>query len=84
MPSFFQVKGTTEYFSFSRSLAWKRSQAQLRDHILEELNSLLGRIGFMSRIVVEGLTSPQEIEEMMNKLQRGDVTVQEAMAVDKP
>ena len=83
MPSFFQVKGTTEYFSFSRSLAWKRSQAQLRDHILEELNSLLRRIGFTSRIVVEGLTSPEEIDDMMSKLQRGDVTVKEAMAVDK-
>jgi hypothetical protein len=83
MPSFFRVKGTTEYFSFARSLAWKRSQAQLRDHILEELNSLLRHLGFTSQIVVEGLTSPEEVGEMMSKLQRGDVTVKEAMAVDK-
>jgi hypothetical protein len=83
MPSFFRVKGTTEYFSFARSLAWKRSQAQLRDHILKDLNALLQRIGFTNQIVVEGLTSAEEIDEMMGKLQRGEVTVKEAMAVDK-
>jgi hypothetical protein len=83
MPSFFRVEGTTEYFSFARSLAWKRSQAELRDHIVEELSSLLRRLGYSSRLVVEGVTSPDEIGEMMGKLQRGEVTVQEAMAVDK-
>jgi len=56
---------------------------QLRDHILEELNSLFRRLGFTSRIVADGLTSAKEIDEMMSKLQRGEVTVKEAMAVDK-
>ena len=83
MPSLFRVEGTTEYFSFARMLAWKRSQAQLRDHILEELNALLRRLDFTSRIVVEGLTTPEEIGEMMSRLQRGEVTVSEAMAVGK-
>ena len=83
MPSFFRVNGTTEYFSFARSLAWKGSQARLRDHILNNLNSLLLRIGFTSQIIVEGLTPPEVIEEMMGKLQRGEVTVKEAMDVDR-
>ena len=83
MPSFFRVKGTTEYFSFSRRLAFKRSQAELRDHVIAELNAFLERIGLKNRLVVEGLVSPREISEMMNKLQAGEVTVSEAMDVDR-
>lgn len=83
MPSFFRVEGTTEYFSFSRRLAFKRSQAELRDHILAELNSFLGRLDFKSRFAVEGLVSPKRLGDMMSKFQAGEVTVSEAMAVDK-
>jgi hypothetical protein len=84
MPSFFRVEGTTEYFSFSRRLDFKRSQAELRDHVIEQLNLFLGRLGFRHRIAVEGLVSPAEISEMMRRLQTGEVTVSEALDVDRP
>jgi hypothetical protein len=83
MPSFFRVEGTTEYFSFSRRLDFKRSQAELRDHIITELNSFLGRLGFKHRIAVEGLVPPAKISEIMSRLQAGEVTVSEALDVDR-
>ena len=83
MPSLFRVEGTTEYFSFSRRLDFKRSQAELRDHILEALNSFLPRLEFRHRITVEGLVSPAKIGEMMSRLQGGDVTISEALDVDR-
>jgi hypothetical protein len=83
MPSFFRVEGTTEYFSFSRRLAWKRAQNEVRDHVIAELNGLLARLGVSHRIVVEGLTTPTEIAQMMGRLRAGDVTVGKALAVDK-
>jgi hypothetical protein len=83
MPSFFRVEGTTEYFSFSRRLDFKRSQAELRDHILKALNSFLPRLDLRHRITVEGLVSPAKIGEMMSRLQAGDVTISEALDVDR-
>lgn len=84
IPSLFRVEGTTEFFLFSRRLAWKKSQLEIRDHVIEELNDLLPRVGIPAKVVLEGLTTPREVEEMIEKLQAGDVTVSEAMAIDDP
>lgn len=84
IPSRFRVDGTTEYFLFSRRLAFKRAQAELRDHILSELNRLLGRLQIEHRIRVEGLKSPAEIEKTLLQLRTGELTVSEAMRIDDP
>lgn len=84
IPSRFRVEGTTEYFLFSRRLAFKRAQAELREHILVELNRLLARLGLTHRLEVSGLRSAAEIEETMRQLQAGELTVSEAMRVDDP
>jgi hypothetical protein len=84
IPSRFRVDGTTEYFLFSRRLAFKRAQAELRDHILGELNRLLGRLQIDHRIRVQGLRSAAEIEKTLLRLRAGELTVSEAMRIDDP
>lgn len=83
MPSYSRVGGTTEYFFFSRRLEFKRSQAMLRDHIIGELNDFLSRLGLDHRLVVDGLVSPVTIGRMMARLQAGEVTISEALDVDR-
>jgi hypothetical protein len=82
IPSRFRVDGTTEYFLFSRRLAFAHAQAKLRDHILHELNQLLRRLQIEHRIRTEGLKSPTEIEKTLLRLRAGELTISEAMEID--
>jgi hypothetical protein len=83
IPSRFQVDGTTEYFLFSRRLAFKRSQAEIRDHVIAELNGLLDRLEIPQRVVISGLRSAAEIERTLKQLGAGEISVSEAMDVDR-
>ena len=42
IPSLQQIKGSTEYYFIARRLQFQHSQALLREHIVHELNGLLG------------------------------------------
>jgi hypothetical protein len=83
IPSFQRIGGTNEYFLFSRRLQWQRAQALVREHLIAELNQLLGRLGVSSQLVVEGLPTARELAETIRKLHRGDATVEEAMDVGR-
>jgi hypothetical protein len=83
IPSLWRVEGTTEYFLFSRRLSWKRAQAELREHALAELNAVLTRVDFPHSVSISGLPAPSEIETMIQRLGTGDVTVGEAMDIEK-
>lgn len=83
IPSRFRVEGTTEYFLFSRRLAFKHAQAELREYILAELNRLLARLGFTHRVQVTGLRSAVEIDRALRQLQAGELTVAEAMDIEE-
>jgi hypothetical protein len=84
IPSRFRVEGTTEYFLFSRRLAFKHAQAELREHILAELNQLLARLGLIHRLQVTGLRPAAEIDRALRQLQAGELTVAEAMDIEDP
>lgn len=79
IPSFQRVNGTTEYYLFARRLQWNRAQALLREHILAALNVLLARFG-LGRLDVRGLPSASELSLSIDRLQRGEISVEEALA----
>jgi hypothetical protein len=68
---------------FSRRLQWKRAQALLREHLISELNELLRRLGIGSQLVVAGLPTAEGLAQTIRKLQRGEMSVDQAMAVGR-
>jgi hypothetical protein len=83
IPSLAQIEGTTEYFFLARRLAWQRSQAILREHILTELNVLLVRLRVPHRVIVAGLPTAPEILDALRKLHAGEIDIAAAMAVGR-
>lgn len=77
--SLFRIKGTTEYFLFARRLAWSLAQCEIREHLVAEVNRLLGELGFESSIELYGLTGSGEIRLAIDRLQRGEIDVASAM-----
>jgi hypothetical protein len=68
----------TEFFFFYRGLQFRRSQARLRNHIVEEINRLLTRLGVKARLQPEGYPSPTEIGELMDRVRLGELNYVEA------
>jgi hypothetical protein len=61
----------TEFYEFHRHFTFKWAQALLRDHIIRELNSLVSRLGINAQIVVEGLSSPEDILKVREQMHAG-------------
>ena len=72
------LEGQTEFFYFYRTITFAWAKAVLREHIVRELNRLLGRLGIESRVVVSGLPSPDEILGVRRELLEGKVQFGEA------
>jgi len=68
----------TEFFFFYRGLQFRRSQARLRNHIVEEINRLLTRLGVKARLQPEGYPSPTQIGELMDRARSGALEYVEA------
>jgi len=83
IPSLRQIKGTTEYYYIIHSLQFSYSQALIREHIIVELNSIVARLGTRNTIKVEGLPLAKDIKEAMNKLQKGEIGFEQAIAAAK-
>lgn len=74
---------SSEYFTAHRILRFRRAQILLRDHILDQMNTLLHREGIKVRIVVDGLPAAEEIDSMLTRLERGTATYADALALLK-
>lgn len=72
---------TTEFFCFYKQATFRWAQAVLREHIIAELNILLHRLGIECEIVVSGLPTTSEIQEIRRKLLTGELSF--ASAADK-
>jgi hypothetical protein len=81
VPSVRRLKGTTEYFFVVRTLQFARSQALIREHLVGELNLLLGRLGVERTVVVSGLPTADAIGVAMDALERGEMDFKAAMEV---
>jgi hypothetical protein len=73
IPRLHVVKGATEYYFFERHVQWSWAQALVREHVIDELNALLHRLGTASRLVVHGLPTARDLVELRAKLRRGEV-----------
>ena len=69
----------TEFYYMHRSIRREWALAVLRDHIIRELNTLLTRLEIRAKIVVEGLSSPEEILAINAKMEKGEMTFAQAL-----
>ena len=69
----------TEFYGSYRTLRFGWAQAHLREHIVNELNQLLRRLGIEAEIVVRGLPTPAEILAMQQRMLEGDISFKEAL-----
>jgi hypothetical protein len=70
---------SNEFFYISRRLAFHRAQAQLREHLFEEANDLLVRLGWQGTIVVEGLPTTASMTTVASQLKAGEISFPEAL-----
>ena len=67
----------TEFYSFYKMLSFRYAQAVLREHIINEINQLLNRLSLKCKLVVNGLPAANEILQMRNSMQKGDLSFTE-------
>ncbi|MEW8375017.1 MAG: hypothetical protein AB2722_14005 [Candidatus Thiodiazotropha sp.] len=61
----------TEFYSFYKMLSFRRAQALLREHIIQEINLLLDRLSVKCKLVVTGLPTSDEIQTIRDDMQKG-------------
>jgi hypothetical protein len=71
-------KSTLEYYQVYRDLQFALSMARMRNHILSSMNSLLSHLHITSQLQINGLLSDAEIQGLLEKLRRGEITVKDA------
>ncbi len=71
------VKDTTEFYSFYKLITFKYSQALLREHILDELNKLLLRLGVNCEVKIMGIPNSTDLNDLKNDLIEGKATFED-------
>ncbi len=79
IPSFNQIKGTSEYYYIFNRLRFSHAQALIREHIVEEFNRLLKRIGIEDSIKVVGLPLAEDILIAIDDLDAGKIGFDKAL-----
>lgn len=79
IPSLRQINHTTEYYYVIHSLRFSYSKALLREHILNEMNALLKKQGIKNSIKISGLSLADDINNSIEKLEKGEVSFDEAL-----
>jgi len=69
---------TTQIFYFYRSLRFRQAQALLRDHIVDELNSLARRLQIIAKIRLKGFLSAAEIADLIKQALAGSLNYAKA------
>ena len=78
-----RIEGTTEYYQIVNGLQAAYSKASLREHIINEVNSLLARLGIRNSLKVTGLKTSVEIDNAIQKLERGEIGFTDAINATK-
>lgn len=73
------VGDSTEFFFISRRVQFRRSQALLREHIIQDLNGLLSRLKVPASVVVSGLTTSDQLSEILQQLHQGRIGFADAL-----
>lgn len=75
-----QERDITGYVSIYGGLVHRKAQAEVLEHLVSEVNSLLLRFG-LPQINVAGVPTSDEITEAIQKLERGEIDFAEANSV---
>ncbi len=71
----------TEFMQVYRSLTFKWAQAELREHIIAEFNTLLGRLGIAAQVKVAGVPSAADLLRARNDMSAGTLSFNQAYDV---
>ncbi len=69
----------TEYYTLDKLLSFRRAQAVLREHILDEINKFLNRLSLKCQVLVKGLPTPGDIDAIKRDMRDGNISFTEAM-----
>lgn len=68
----------TEFYLFHRITKFNWAQACIREHIIDEINSLFQRLSLQARLVVTGLPTASEILALRQRMRDGRISFAEA------
>ena len=71
-------KRSTEFFIFYRLITFHWAKAVVRDHVVNEINSLFERLNISCKLKIDGLLSPSDILNIRREMQDGRITFTEA------
>lgn len=71
-------RGITEFYYFYRTLTFSRTQAILREYIVEQLNLLFVRLAIDAQIAVLGIPKPEEIDQVIRDVVSGKTSFADA------
>lgn len=83
IPSLGRIDGTTEYYYIINTLRIAYSQVLLREHIINEINGLLGKLGIKNSLKIEGLKLATDIKDTIKKLEKDEMGFDEAVSAIK-
>ncbi|MNZ35090.1 hypothetical protein D3C78_524800 [compost metagenome] len=69
---------STEYYTFYRTINFRKAQAALREHIIKEINKLFSRLNISCTLSVTGIPSYLDIIETGKLLKSGEIDFSEA------
>ena len=69
---------TSEYFQLYRHVRFALALAKLREHIIDELNKLLSRRSFPSRLIMSGLPTAKDVQNILLQIESGKMSFQDA------
>ncbi|MEP3321516.1 MAG: hypothetical protein ABJN40_10760 [Sneathiella sp.] len=71
----------TEFYSFYSMVTFRWAQSIMRDHILNEINTLFSRLKITSRLNISGLPSPNDYLQLREELSEGKKSFKEVTEV---
>ena len=77
--SFMNDRQVTEFYLFYKQLIFNRSLAILREYLQSEINNLLTRLNYSSRLIIKGLPSVGEIQEKIDLYNNGQFSFDEIL-----
>lgn len=73
------LDNVTEFYLVNRMIRLNLSKALLREYMIDEINLLFKRLKADSKIIIKGLPSSNDINDILSELQEGKIGVEEAL-----
>jgi hypothetical protein len=75
----YDLQDKTEFYLVYQHLTQQLAMCILREHVAEEFNELIKRIGWECKVIVEGLPTSSEVLDIRSKLLNGETTFTDAL-----